>query len=199
MFTIRFTFLRAARREASQAAAITLLSVVAAVGYGIVHDQVTVRICLEYFTSFHPHVFPTEDPTLLGIGWGIIATWWVGFLLGVPLAFCARLGRAPRRDVESLVQPMAKLLAIMAVCAAVAGVTGWLLAAAGAIRVVGRMATAVPPDRHARFLADLWAHNASYAVGFVGGIVLCVRVWRHRRRPIGQAVAGTPSGPRVGG
>ena len=34
----------------------------------------------------------------------------------------------------------------------------------------------------AAFLADLWAHSASYLVGFVGGIVLLVRVWRSRGR-----------------
>ncbi|MBI5760206.1 MAG: hypothetical protein HZA46_16945 [Planctomycetales bacterium] len=167
--------------ESSHVVGIVLLSVVAAVMYGIVHDQITARVCVEYFTIFHPPVFATDDPTLLGIGWGIIATWWVGFILGVPLALCARLGSQPRRDIGSLVRPIGKLLAIMATCALAAGLTGWLLAESGAIRLLGRMAIAVPPERHARFLADLWAHNASYAVGFFGGIVLCFRV-RLRRR-----------------
>ncbi len=29
------------------------LCILAAIGYGIVHDQVTARICVEYFTVFH--------------------------------------------------------------------------------------------------------------------------------------------------
>lgn len=33
-----------------QTAGINLLAVIAAILYGIVHDQVTARICLEYFT-----------------------------------------------------------------------------------------------------------------------------------------------------
>ncbi len=69
---------------------IVLMCVVAAVAYGIVHDQVTARVCVEYFTVGHPPIFGTNDPTLLGIGWGILATWWVGILLGVPLAIAAR-------------------------------------------------------------------------------------------------------------
>jgi len=57
-----------------QSLAIVLLCIGSAVMYGVLHDQVTARICVEYFTIGHPPVFPTDDPTLLGIGWGIIAT-----------------------------------------------------------------------------------------------------------------------------
>jgi hypothetical protein len=53
---------------------IVLGCVLAAVLYGIVHDQFTARICLEYFTVFHPPVFQTQSPTLLGFEWGVIAT-----------------------------------------------------------------------------------------------------------------------------
>ena len=44
------------------------------------------------FTIGHPPVFATDDPTLLGLGWGVIASWWVGLLLGIPLALVARAG-----------------------------------------------------------------------------------------------------------
>ena len=53
--------------------AIILTCILAAICYGIVHDQITARVCVEYFTIGHPPVFSTNDPTLLGIGWGIIA------------------------------------------------------------------------------------------------------------------------------
>ena len=42
--------------------AIVLLSVLTCVTYGIVHDQITARICVEYFTIGHPPVFDTDDP-----------------------------------------------------------------------------------------------------------------------------------------
>jgi hypothetical protein len=159
---------------------VTGMCVIAAVCYGIAHDQVTARVCVEYFTIGHPPVFGTDDPTLLGIGWGIIATWWVGLFLGVPLAVVARAGSRPKRSVGSLVLPVGWLLAVMAMFALASGLTGWLLARSGTIFLVGPIANELPTDRHAPFLADLWAHSASYLVGLVGGIFVMVYVWRSR-------------------
>lgn len=163
------------------ALAIVALCVLAAIAYGIAHDMVTAHLCVEYFTIGHPPVFRTEDPVLLALGWGVIATWWMGLLLGVPLATAARAGRRPKRTAPELVRPIAKLLVVMATCAAIAGFVGWLLARDGRIVLVGGLAARVPADRHALYLADLWAHLTSYAVGFVGGILLAVRTWRGRR------------------
>ena len=174
--------------------AIIALCIGMAVAYGILHDQVTARVCIEYFTIGHPPVFDTESPTLLGLGWGIIATWWVGALLGYPLALAARAGRRPRRDVRSLVRPIFDLLLVMAVCASIAGLVGFALATSGVVYLLEPLATNVPRAQHSRFLADLWAHSASYYVGFVGGAVLIVRVWRPRRRQVvGPTADTTPS------
>ena len=156
------------------------MSIAAAIAYGIAHDQITVRICLEYFTIGHPPVFPTRNPTLLAIGWGIIATWWVGVLLGVPLAIVARAGSRPKRTVGTLVRPVVWLLAVMAVFAIIAGLTGWFFASRGMVVLVGPIAEELAADRHVPFLIDLWAHSASYLVGLVGGIVVLIRVWRSR-------------------
>jgi hypothetical protein len=162
--------------------AIIVFCIVAAVLYGILHDQVTARICVEYFTIGHAPVFGTDDPTLLGLGWGVIATWWVGLLLGLPLAVMARVGGLPKRSPRSLVRPIVGLMLFSAVSALVSGVVGWLLARNGVVVLIGPMAGAVPADRHVAFLTCLWAHTASYLVGFVGGIVVIVRVgiWRFR-------------------
>jgi hypothetical protein len=73
---------------------ILILSIAAAILYGIIHDQFTARICIEYFTVFHPPVFRTQSPTLLALGWGVIATCWVGAFLGLLLILAARFGRA---------------------------------------------------------------------------------------------------------
>src|SRR5262245_25077785 len=169
-----------------QSLAIVLTCVLAAVAYGIAHDQVTARVCVEYFTVGHPPLFGTDDPTLLGIGWGVIATWWVGLLLGVPLAVVARAGSRPKRSVGSLLPPIVCLLAVMAVCALAAGVVGWFLARSGVIFLAGPLAHNLPAERHMPFLADAWAHSASYFVGVVGGIVVLVRVWRSRGRAEGD-------------
>lgn len=159
-----------------------LVCILSAVIYGILHDQVTARVCVEYFTIGHPPIFGTESPTLLGIGWGIVATWWVGLLLGVPLAFAARAGLRPKRDVRSLLKPIGVLLLIMGASAAVLGVIGFILGDAGVVHLLEPLASRVPRDRHPRFLADLWAHSTSYLVGFVGGLMVVVEVWRSRGR-----------------
>ena len=158
------------------------LAVLGAVLYGIVHDQVTVRICLEYFTEFHPFLVPTQDPTLLALAWGVAATWWVGLPLGLLLAAAARLGRRPKLAARDLLRPVLVLLGVMGAFALLAGVVGYLLGRSGAIVVAPRLADAIPGARHAAFLACLWAHNASYLVGAVGGLVLVVRTWRRRGR-----------------
>ena len=98
------------------------LCLAAATGYGVVHDQITARICVEYFTVGHDNPFPTDSPTLLGLAWGIFATWWVGLIIGVALVVAARVGKRPKRTAASLVRPVLRLLAVMAVSALLAGV-----------------------------------------------------------------------------
>ena len=164
-----------------QALAIVALCVVAAIVYGVLHDQVTARVCVEYFTIGHAPIFGTDDPTLLGLGWGVLATWWVGLILGVALALAARAGSRPPRSVRSLVRPVVRLMLVLGFIALVAGVLGWVLASAGAVVLLEPLATEVPREKHTAFLADLWAHMASYLFGFLGGLVVCVRVWRSRK------------------
>lgn len=174
---------------------IVAVCIVAAVIYGIVHDQITARLCVEYFTVGHPPIFSTDDPTLLGLGWGVVATWWVGLLLGVPLAVAARAGNWPKRDARSLVRPIAILLGIMAVCATIAGFIGHSLTANGTIQLAPWLAGRIAPEKHAWFLTAGFAHGTSYAVGGVGGVVLILLVfvtrYRESKRPPGTARTAT--------
>ena len=160
---------------------IVLLCIAACVSYGLIHDQVTVRVCIEYFTIGHPPVFPTTDPTLLGLGWGVIATWWVGVLIGIPLATAARAENWPKREPRTLVRPLLYLMAGSGVFASLAGIAGWTAASNGWVHLTGRMATAVPTDRHAAFLTDLWVHEASYLAGAAGGFGLLIHVLFRRQ------------------
>ena len=165
-----------------QSLAIILFCILSAVIYGILHDQITARICVEYFTIGHPPIFDTDDPTLLGIGWGILATWWVGLLLGVPLAVVARAGSRPKRNVRSLVHPIVVLLAISAIAAFVAGLLGWVLASQGMVVLVEPLTSRLPREKHIAFLADLRAHLCSYLAGIVGGFIVIIGVRRSRSR-----------------
>lgn len=159
--------------------AIAVLSILACILYGIVHDQITARICVEYFTIGHPRLISTDDPTLLGLFWGVVATWWVGAFLGIGLASAARAGSRPKKTARELLWPVAILFACSAV---VAGVIGLVAGSMGWVRLVGRIAEDVPRQQHIAFLVDLWAHSASYLSGFVGGILLMIWVWRSRGR-----------------
>ena len=50
---------------------IVLLCMASAIIYGIGHDQVTARVCVEYFTIGHAPLFPTASPTLLALLWDL--------------------------------------------------------------------------------------------------------------------------------
>lgn len=157
------------------------LAIGCCVTYGILHNQLTARICVEYFTIGHPPVFPTHDPTLLGLGWGVLATWWVGAILGVSLAIAARYGSAPKQSAVTLIRPMLGVMCCSALFAVVLGGIGYVAARNGWVFLVGELAVRVPSEKHVYFLTDLWAHSASYFAGFVGGLMVVVHTWRTRQ------------------
>lgn len=164
-----------------EALKIAVICVIAAVLYGIIHDQFTARICIEYFIIFHPPIFHTQSPTLLGIGWGILATWWVGVFFAVPMIWAARAGSKPALRASELLPSIASLLVVMAASAVLFGMTGYVLARSGVLDTDWLTFTASPAMRY-RFMADWWAHTASYGTAFVGGVVLCVMTYRRRLR-----------------
>jgi hypothetical protein len=161
---------------------IIVICLLAAVAYGVLHDQVTARVCVEYFTVGHPPVFATRSPTLLALGWGVIATWWVGLLLGILAALAARFGAWPKVRASELARPIAWLCVVMAIGAFAAGILGAQLADWGTIRLPEPLASRIPAARHRLFLADAAAHLASYAVAFFGGLGICGWVVAVRRK-----------------
>lgn len=164
---------------------VILLCILSAVVYGILHDQVTARVCVEYFTVGHPPIFHTESPTLLAIGWGFVATWWVGLILGILAAVASRYGPWPKLNATHLVRPIIGLLTIMAVASLLAGIVGYELAKAGGVKLPESLALRIPPTHRTPFVADLFAHQTAYGVGSVGGIVLCgwvlLQRWKMRK------------------
>jgi len=165
-----------------QALGIILISVVAAVVYGIGHDQVTARICVEYFTIGHPKLIDSESPTVLGLFWGIVATWWVGLPLGVGLAAASRIGKRPKLDARDVVSSILKLICCMYIVAAIAGVVGYGIAKAGQIQLLEPLASEIPAEKHVAFIVDSIIHLASYGSGMIGGVVLWILVWRRRHK-----------------
>lgn len=168
----------------------------ASVFYGLVHDQITIRICPAYFTVFHPPIFPQNNLTVPALCWGVAATCWAGVLSGILLALAARAGREPRIAAAELVKPIGILLIVMAVCAAVAGFMGYHYAKVNNVRgmlVPGDAGVGL--DVYPPLIADWWTHTASYVVGFAGAIMLSamtlVRRFRKSRTADVQA-SGLP-------
>lgn len=227
------------------------LCMLAAIAYGVVHDQITVRVCVEYFSVTHAAImhsrsnlvaeflwgaaafwwtgliaaflivlaarqgrlrdseildfakasgfvllasliplitiwigrsFNPTSPTILALVWGVVATWWVGLALGIILALASRIGRWPTLDARDLVPSILTLLAVMATFAILAGIAGYQLSSQGKVAIPIEVVDAVPAAMHHRWMAAYFAHNASYDVGFVGGIVLSVLALLTRRR-----------------
>jgi len=160
---------------------IVFLSLGAGVFYGIVHDQVTVRICPEYFTVFHPPLLPVDFPApLVALAWGVVATWWAGAILGIALALAARAGSRPKLTARDVFPLIAWLLPVMAAAAVVFGVSGFLLANKGILVPPAWVQSHLPLSRFPNFMADWWAHGASYGAAFLGGATLCVIAYRKR-------------------
>jgi hypothetical protein len=164
--------------------AITLWCVIVAVVYGIIHDQITARICIEHFTIGHPRLIDSQSPTVLGLLWGVLATWWMGVILGFALACIARIGRRPKLTLRQLVRPTLMLVAVVSALAIIAGISGMIVSQRRWMILLEPLASRVPEDKHVAFLTCGWAHSASYIGGLLGGIVFCIRTWRVRGRAV---------------
>src|SRR5579863_551513 len=155
-----------------EAVKIILLPTGAAIVYGIVMDQITIRICPEYFTVAHPHIFNTGSLTLLALGWGVIATWWAGAIPGVAFAIAGRTGSLPKLTWRKFVRPLVILAVIMTATSVAAGFLGAWMVNVGSQPAVQAWAMGLPLDKQAAFMADAFAHVCSYAVGALGCLTI---------------------------
>lgn len=165
-----------------QTAKIILLCMATAIIYGIVHNQITVRISLEYFTIGHREIISSTSPTMLGIAWGIHPNWWVGLSMGVFLAIAGRAGKWPKRNVRSFVKPILLLFLISGAASATAGIMGYRLTNSGTLGLYGPLASSVPASGHAAYISALWMHTASYTVGTMGCLITGLLVFTGRIR-----------------
>ncbi len=160
------------------------LCITAAIAYGIVHDQITARACVEYFTIGHPRIIDSESPTVLALMWGIIATWWAGAIIGVPLAIAARVAGKNKMTARTLLRPISILILSMGVIAFIAAQVALVLIDRGTIYPSSTLMKFIPIEKHATYIAVAWAHMASYLSGFIGGIVvIAVVLFRRFRSP----------------
>ncbi|MGA8622112.1 MAG: hypothetical protein WB660_26775 [Candidatus Sulfotelmatobacter sp.] len=169
---------------------IVFFSIAAGVLYGVIHDQITVRICPEYFTVFHPPLLPIDFPApVVTLAWGVVATWWARAILGIALAIAARAGARAKLAARDMLPLIALLLPGMAASAGVFGIAGFLFANKGMVSPPSWVQARLDPSRFPNFMADWWAHSASYGAAFLGGAILCVIAYRERRGAKAQAAS----------
>ena len=165
--------------------AIVALCITAAVLFGVIHDQITARICLEYFTIGHPRIFASNSPTLHALYWGVAATWWVGLIAGGLLAVAARVGRWPKLTARDLWPLIVGLLVVMGIVAVVTAKFSRRLAQHYSLQnePIIKPGGDVSPGERVDYVVVSFIHAASYNTAFVGTVVVAaiVVVWRWRK------------------
>jgi len=155
----------------------------AAVIYGVIHDEITAHLCVQYFSVAHPLLFHTQSPALLALCWGVAATIGIGAMLGLLLAEVSQSpGRVPW-PVKRVARSVSILLGAMAAGAVAAGSLGYVLAEKKLIFLPQSLAEEIPYYLHSRFMAVWFGHSASYLVGLGGAAFLIFRIWRERGKP----------------
>lgn len=166
-----------------------LLGIAVLVGYAVLQDQVSARLCPEYFTVLHNPIPGLTDPTLLGVAWGFLGAWWGGALMGYAAGLCATVGPRPPMTVRQLVKPMLVLVAGVGVVTAIAGFSVWKHAQMMEVEISSVYSRRIPTARHQAAFVVACYHFVAYVAAVVGSVVLCV--WIRTRR----AAASPPAPP----
>lgn len=169
---------------------IVAVATLAAMGYGILHDQVTARVCLEFFTVAHPPLIRSTSPTWVALAWGVTATWRFGLTLGIAAAILARLGPWPQLPARKLARPVAGLLVATAISSFLAGSIAYLASELDLLKLDNPAAGVIADERHSRFLATRWAHRVAHTIAILGGSTLCATIWLRRKRAAARLRVG---------
>jgi hypothetical protein len=155
-----------------------LITVAAAMMYGILNDQITSRISWEYFYYGKKlaDVLPAEPMPHPRLYWeavkiGAQATWTAGLIIGVVLLFANNpTKRWPQLSQAQLLRMLLVIFAITIACAALLGLAGYT----GKLAIVSEdFAQMIRKNemRPHRFLAVFGIHLGGYAGGLIGLLV----------------------------
>jgi hypothetical protein len=158
------------------------LGLIAVVTYGILQDQVSARLCPEYFTALHKPIPDLKDPTLLGVAWGFLGSWWGGVLTGYCAGLFATLGKRPKLSPREIILPLAAIMLGVATIVAITGFSVWRHSEMFGVKLEPGLSSMVPPEHHQPLLIVACYHFVAYAASIAGGITLCVWIWRERNK-----------------
>lgn len=149
-------------------------------GYGVVHDQITARVCIEYFTVGHRFLISSDSPGLLGLFWGVAGTAGMSFLFGIGLYYSLYRGPWPRYEIKKIIPVVLIMLLICGVFALLVGIAGYEMSKYGIYET--EWSQVLDIDTANRFHGVWFAHIVSYSVGFVGGMLILVSVIYKRKK-----------------
>lgn len=148
-----------------------------AVCYGLAHDMVTANVCPDYFLPpYHPLIVDTRSPWLLALLWGVIATWWMGAILGVLFALTSRVGSWPRLSLAMVSRRIGITMASIWVLAMV------LLTSLYLITNMIMPGNPKVTDLNRRLVIVGTVHAFSYSASTVAGLGLAVSILLHRSK-----------------
>jgi hypothetical protein len=153
-------------------------------------DQVSARLCPEYFTVFNPRIPGLTNPTGLGIAWGFLATWWLGLFCGYAAGLVATAtrkpapGRVPRPVLSprDIIRPLGLLLVMVALAVALTGATVWIHCESLGVSIDPEFGRVLPPERHRALLVVSCYHFVGYVAAIGGSLALLVWIRRERAR-----------------
>jgi hypothetical protein len=158
-----------------------LYGLIAVVGYAILQDQVSARLCPEYFTVLHPPIPNLADPTLLGVCWGFLGGWWGGIVLGYAAGLICTLGPRPPLAPRDFVKPLTVCMGAVGTITGLCGYSVWRHAEMLEVSLTG-MDGLIAPERQRAALVVASYHFVAYAAATLGGLVVCGWLAGERRR-----------------
>ena len=148
--------------------------------FGALHNQVSYRVSPDYFHGFKfqqfavsPYFLNPAGASLVGIG----ASWWMGLLLGIPIAVVA-LGEPTRgAQLRATLRGVALAIVVTA-CASLVGL------ALGFVFPTAADVSHYPGPIHdpVAFASAGSMHNASYLGGALAFVVVPLALWYRRKR-----------------
>mgnify|MGYP001358543581 CR=1 FL=1 len=167
---------------------IVLLSVIIASVYGILHDQLTYCISPEYYTKFKFPMFglvsdPKEtlqNPRLAVALTGIIATWWVGLIIGIAFGIIALVLKDDRQMFRSALKALLRTI-VIAIGAGLTGLGyGWMTRTIQDAESYNKYASGTIEDIRSFYIVGC-IHNFSYLGGGIGLAIGIITIYRHKK------------------
>ena len=150
--------------------------------YAMLQDQVSSRLCPEYFTIFHNPIPGLTDPNLVGIAWGFLGSWWGGAILGYSAGLTATLGDKPCLQLRNIVKGMLVLLGVVGIMTALGGFSVYRHAELFQITLCCEPVQGVPEERRRNLFIVACYHLITYGTAIIGSVLLCLELARQRHR-----------------